>query len=347
MALLYQAALFDHTAAAQQLLLIETNAMYGEEGDIKYRPIHAAARSSLAVLSLMLSAVPDALFDTGYFASEDKDHWTLMHSAAQSGNVEAVRLLLQRAPELASASTSAGTTPLHEAAVGGSPEVVQLLLEAAPEAAAIADSSGWLPMHYAAVVELNGVLRILVDAGAPGLDVATEHGELPLHIAARVGRDAAIPVLLAAHPAAATVANSDGFLPLQLALLHRNFSSARALLPAPGLSAAQLLALLAAVPAYEQPAMQPLYADLAAHMTLTPEQWQRVPTPCAGLGRALPAVLARSEAEAALLVAHLLAADVDRLRAVALSLQRVQRILQLSVPAALVSRMLALALADD
>ena len=56
-----------------------------------------------------------------------------------------------------------------------------------------------------------------------------------------------------------------------------------------GLSPAQLLGALGA----RGPTTQPLYADLAAHFPLNAAEWQRVPTPCAGLGRALPAVLAR------------------------------------------------------
>lgn len=50
-----------------------------------------------------------------------------------------------------------------------------------------------------------------------------------------------------------------------------------------------------------------------------------VPCPCPGLGRALPAVLARSEAEAAQLVARLPPGDGQRLRTSALSLHRRQQ----------------------
>ena len=63
--------------------------------------------------------------------------------------------------------------------------------------------------------------------------------------------------------------------------------------------------LLAELPKLSPRRAQPLYADLAARLPLTAEQWQQVPAPCAGLIQALPAVLARSEAEAATLVAHL------------------------------------------
>lgn len=86
----------------------------------------------------------------------------------------------------------------------------------------------------------------------------------------------------------------------------------------------------------------PLFPDLAEHSPLTAAQWQQVPTPCPGLGRALPFVLHRSEAEAALLVAPLPAADSARLRTFALALHRTQRRLGFHLPSELVGRVLCL-----
>ena len=68
-----------------------------------------------------------------------------------------------------------------------------------------------------------------------------------------------------------------------------------------------------------------LYTPLVACLSLTPAEWQRVPSPCPGLGSALPAVLARSAGEAALLVRHLPGADRERLCAAALCLRRLQQ----------------------
>ena len=82
--------------------------------------------------------------------------------------------------------------------------------------------------------------------------------------------------------------------------------------------------LLRALALAGQPDM-PLYAELAAHTPLKPWQWDKVPTPCPAIGAALPAVLARSPSEAALLVAHLPASDRERLQTALLSLHRAQR----------------------
>ena len=89
-----------------------------------------------------------------------------------------------------------------------------------------------------------------------------------------------------------------------------------------------------------------LYVLLVARQPLTPAEWARVPAPCPGLGAALPAVLARSEAEAAALVAHLPAADRERLRTAVLGLARAQRRCRVHLPAELTGSPAAAALAD-
>ena len=68
-----------------------------------------------------------------------------------------------------------------------------------------------------------------------------------------------------------------------------------------------------------------------------------MPQPCPGLGAALPAVLARSDAEAALLVAHLPAADCERLRTALLCLHRAERAHGLELPPAILHSLLAAA----
>lgn len=77
---------------------------------------------------------------------------------------------------------------------------------------------------------------------------------------------------------------------------------------------------------------------------LTPTDWARVPTPCPGLAAALPAVLARSEAGAALLVRHLPAGDRERLRTAAQCVRRTGRVLGSALPAPVVRLLLLAAL---
>eukprot|EP00887_Chlorella_sp_A99_P000709 scaffold5.g709.t1 len=84
-------------------------------------------------------------------------------------------------------------------------------------------------------------------------------------------------------------------------------------------------------------------ATAEAKQLLSPADWAALPTPCPGLGRALLAMLARSAAEAALLVMHLPDAARGHLRALALNLARLQRRLRLELPEGVVRRILAAA----
>ena len=93
-------------------------------------------------------------------------------------------------------------------------------------------------------------------------------------------------------------------------------------------------------------AAQPLYAEVARRQPLTRQQWARLPSPCAGLGAALPAVQARSSEEAAELARRLPPADRRRLFAIACCLARMTRRLRLpTLPAPAMARLLALSAA--
>jgi len=101
----------------------------------------------------------------------------------------------------------------------------------------------------------------------------------------------------------------------------------------PLLPAGQLLDMLArycrdgnsALPLYGGNSVLPLYPVIAARQPLTAAEWERVPDACPGLGAALPAVLARSAQEAALLVRRLPPADRQRLCTTAMCLGCAQR----------------------
>lgn len=185
--------------------------------------MHQAAlqRNGGTVLKLLLAAAPDLAHSTCEHEDGCYHNWTLLHSAASSGNIEAIRLLLQLAPRLANAVTDNGSTPMHCAVDACSTEAVQLLFEAAPESAAAADFIGYLPMHCAAAEAPVHNLRFLIDAGAPGLGAHTAEGHLPLHVAAENHNPAAVRLLLQAYPVAALVKGQGGALaPAAGAALH-------------------------------------------------------------------------------------------------------------------------------
>ena len=156
-----------------------------------------------------------------------------------------------------------------------------------------------------------------------------------MHCAAAEGHTDVVRALLEAAPHTAMVqADNDGPTPLECALFAEqpHVKAARCLLTAG--PADNVLAALWAV-AYEAAAaadeertstVLSLVADgVAAHTPLSDAEWAQVPTPCPGLGAALPIVLARSAAQAAHLVTHLPAEGARCLRTAALCLARAQR----------------------
>ena len=203
-------------------------------------------------------------------------------------------------------------------------------------------------------------LRLLAKAAPASLlvHIASDQGGLPLHCAVAAANTAAVQLILEHAPGAALVRSHPplreaGLLPVQAALGLAAAAGFRKW-PRGGQPAAAYLdaarPLLGATPpevslpilAQRGQLALPLYEDLVAHWPLSEEHWRQVPSPCPGLGPVLPAVLARSEAEAAHLVDHLPAADKQRLRTFALSLSRRQQQLRVYLPASLVHTILAL-----
>lgn len=270
-----------------------------------------------------------------------------LHVAVGCGKLAAVHLLLAAAPETATATDGTGRTPLHMAAECWEPqrqlEIISLLLEAAPETATVPDNYGHLPVYYA--VMGNGsrpAIALLLEA-APGASVPY-YGSL-LHKAINHGSFSAVPEILRAVPSSAALTDSQGRTALQLALsgepalLEECAPAIRCLLAASSTPSVLLAVASAGVHA------QPFFADCAiVRPALTAAEWAMLPSPCPGLGRALPAVLARSQLEACFLVERLPAADRAQLRSAALCLTHARASNGAALPGPVAERILALSL---
>ncbi len=194
--------------------------------------------------------------------------------------------------------------------------------------------------------------RLLLDAGADPRDRAGTSLECTLlhDVAKRVPNGPAmVRMLVAAAPDVLQARDSLGHTPLQAAihcLGQDNLDTALTLLHlSPQQPAAELLATLRQSRGTPD-CVVALYAALVIKQPLSPADWQQVPSPCGALSAALPTVLRRSQAEAALLVAHLPPAAQQRLRTAVLCLARAQRSLPAALPAPLVNDWLALAVAE-
>ncbi|KAL4855970.1 Ankyrin-1 [Chlorella vulgaris] len=325
---LHLAANKGHTSICQLLLDkagSETVTVASSNG---WLPLHLAARNGhTATCQLLLEKAPETAAAT---------------ASDESGHTAICKLLLDRAPHTARMAHLYGWLPLHLAAEDGHTATCQLLLERAPITATTVNKRGFVPLHLAAQNGHTATCQALLDTAPHTARVAADDGGLPLHFAAYGRYTATCQLLVDRAPEAAAAIDSEGRLLLHAALVSRfgplDLGTARFLL-AFGSATAVLAAL------HSTPAALPLFADFViARPSLTSEEWAAVPTPCSGLGRALPAVLARSTDQARQLVQHLPPADAQRLRTAALSLHRAQTVLDRALPAPVVCSILALSL---
>ncbi|KAL4425317.1 hypothetical protein ABPG75_009333 [Micractinium tetrahymenae] len=239
---------------------------------------------------------------------------------------------------------SRGATPLLRAAAKGSAACVAALLAAGADPNAAADN-GATPLVAAAQAGYTDCCAAVLAAGAVSRAWGANCFTPAHHAVARC--DLRVPrQLLGASPEAALAQSTDGCTPLGMALagvytdggLYTQLAQC-VLEEGAQPPAGELLPLLQK----KGPAAASLYASVVACQPLSAAEWALVPTPGAGLGAALPAVLQRSAAEAALLVQRLPAADRESLQVAALCLGRAQRQLDAPLPTPLVWRVLSLA----
>ena len=118
---LHSAATNGHEAIAE-MILPQGNAVKLKFADIVDVFQEAAKRGFLHICRLCLPIVNDEMIDGGY-----REQQTALHHAAQNGNEEIVKLLLDNGTDI-ECENDVGNTPLVVAAIAGRCQVVQILL---------------------------------------------------------------------------------------------------------------------------------------------------------------------------------------------------------------------------
>lgn len=152
--------------------------------------LDAAARGDLQALRALLEGGADPGVALG-------DGLTALHIAAEEGNVDMARLLLDAGAD-AEAKTRIGSyTPLHLAAGSAHLDVVEVLLRAGADVAGETTNSGATPLHLAArAMAGERVVRALLEHGAAVNAVESAAGQTPLMFAASYGRVGSVRQLL-------------------------------------------------------------------------------------------------------------------------------------------------------
>jgi ankyrin repeat protein len=115
---------------------------------------------------------------------------TTLHVAAQWGDFEAVRWLIEEGGAIVTAQDEYGLTVLHYAAEYGHLEMVRWLVEAKGLEAAARGKHGITALHLAVFSDNVEVLEYLIHEGKLSVNVKDEDGETPLHYTAKPGASA-------------------------------------------------------------------------------------------------------------------------------------------------------------
>ena len=163
--------------------------------------------------------------------ARDKEGASALHHAAQYGQTDAARFILERDPEKINDIDNltygyrrhkyngttvrlAGNTALHEAAYNGHSKVIELLLSHGANREST-DLYGSTALHVAAMNGHKQALELLLSSGASV--AATDHLErTPLHLAAEKGHTACVETLLA-HKADIEAKAKENLTPLHVA----------------------------------------------------------------------------------------------------------------------------------
>jgi hypothetical protein len=144
----------------------------------------------MALLSLLLFVIYTVLMSVNIITFNRS-----IHCAAMRGNIEDIKVMLTKNPELINKKNKSGDTPLHYAALGGYKEVVELLCACGADVTA-QDKFGHTPLHCAARGGHKEVVEFLCACGAY-VTAQDKFGHTPLHCAARRGHKEVVEFLCA------------------------------------------------------------------------------------------------------------------------------------------------------
>ncbi|KZC14097.1 PREDICTED: ankyrin repeat domain-containing protein 49-like [Dufourea novaeangliae] len=128
--------------------------------------------------------------------AKEPDAQEILH-AAEKGNLEEVKKLVQRNPRLLECTDKDGYTPLHRACYGNHVEVVEYLLHAGAQIDA-KTMDGWQPLHSACCWNNVECAAVLIAYGAD-INAKSKGDQTPLHLACASSHNSRSLQLLLLH----------------------------------------------------------------------------------------------------------------------------------------------------
>lgn len=123
--------------------------------------LKAAKSGNLAALKMLLEN------DSNLLATKDSDGSTALHCATWKGHREIVAFLIGAGIDVNAHNQNEhwGTTPLHAAAHANQTAIAELLIEAGADVNA-KDLNGMTPLHHTTFHKANATAKLLVKNGA-------------------------------------------------------------------------------------------------------------------------------------------------------------------------------------
>ncbi|CAH0034152.1 unnamed protein product [Clonostachys rhizophaga] len=159
----------------------------------------------------------------------NEEGWTVIHEDVYKDQVEIVRMLFEREPDLINVTTNDGWCPIHIAAINGHLELVRWFLEKQPKLISVTDPYGWSPLHVAAEAGHADIVRLLLQNGSDAA-ISDNGGDTALHCALRSGDVQTTELLLLEEGVDVTTRAADGCSPLHLVCNSGNLELAALLL---------------------------------------------------------------------------------------------------------------------
>ena len=153
---------------------------------------------------------------------------TPLHVAASGGDLGVVRVLVSEFKADVEACTYNGETPLHWAALGDHLSVVNVLVSEFKANVHAYSDSGNTPLHWVADMGLLDLVRVLLEFKAD-VNACTVSGETPLHRAAYRGHLGVVELLISDFKADVDPCTVKGETPLHMAALEGHAGVVRVL----------------------------------------------------------------------------------------------------------------------
>jgi ankyrin repeat protein len=188
--------------------------------------------------SFFIAAKSNQIEDVISFLEKDKkyakistvNNQTALHLAANNGNLELVKLLIEKGADV-NAKTNDDATPLHVAANNDNLELVKLLIENDADVNA-KTNKGATPLHMAAVNGHFDIAKLLIENDAK-VNEKTNDDATPLHVAANNGNLELVKLLIendADINAKTNKGATPGATPLHMAAGNGHFDIAKLLI---------------------------------------------------------------------------------------------------------------------